>query len=82
MVVEYSKASRRSVLVFNYSGRLAEVEVALAVGRWRKRSDSASARWGGPGSEVPEEVCSRGGARLRLPAHSVLVLESGPLLRG
>lgn len=82
LVVEYSKASRRSVVVFNYSGRMAEMEVALAVGCWRKRLDSASARWGGPGGEVPEEVRSKGGVKLRLPARSVLVLESGVPFRG
>ena len=82
LVAEYSNASRRSVLVFNYSGRMAAVVVALAAGRWRKRLDSASAGWDGPGGEVPDEVRSRGGVKLRLPARSVLVVESGALFRG
>ncbi len=65
-------------VVFNYSSRVARMRAPLLPGLWLKRLDSASRRWGGPGSRVPNELRSSGRVILDLPATSVLAFELMP----
>jgi maltooligosyltrehalose trehalohydrolase len=50
--------------VFNFSTRAVQLSVPVPPGHWRKQLDSAESQWQGKGSQVPENLDSRGDARL------------------
>ena len=74
LLVYYSGGGKRLLVAFNYSDSPATVTAAIASGHWLKLLDSASRRWGGSGSRVPDELRSRGRMKLVLPPKSALVL--------
>ena len=75
LLVRYSSGAGRVLLGVNYSDRVAAVAPAVSPGRWRTLLDSASHRWNGPGSLVPEELSSDGRVKLSLQPNSVLAFE-------
>jgi maltooligosyltrehalose trehalohydrolase len=74
LLVRYLDGGGQLLVAFNYSDKAATVTAAVSPGRWRKLLDSASRKWGGPGSRVPDEVRSASTVTLNLPEKSVLVL--------
>jgi len=74
LLVRYLDGGEQLLVAFNYSDRAAMVTAAVSPGRWLKLLDSASRRWGGPGSQVPDELRCGGRVKLALPAKSALVL--------
>jgi maltooligosyltrehalose trehalohydrolase len=56
---------------FNFAEVTTPIELPVPAGFWRNTLDSASGRWGGPGSSVPRVVDSEGQAKLELAPTSV-----------
>jgi maltooligosyltrehalose trehalohydrolase len=52
--------------VFNFNNEPVQLSLPVPAGHWRKRLDSAESQWQGKGSQVPENVDSRGDARLAM----------------
>jgi maltooligosyltrehalose trehalohydrolase len=63
-----------TVAAFNFSDDHIRAAINLESGTWRKLLDSSDARWLGPGSDIPLEICSRGEVELCLAPHSVCLL--------
>jgi len=76
LLVGYSHGGERVLMAFNCSDQLARLPAPAPPGRWFTLLNSASRRWGGPGSPLAEELCDRGKGKLLLAAKSVLVLGS------
>jgi len=61
------------VAVFHFGQEARRAKLRLPAGPWQRRLDSAEARWGGPGSSVPQAISSRGSVELALAARSVVL---------
>ncbi len=61
-------------IAFSFNDADVSVTLPLPGGRWIKRLDAADSQWGGPGSEVPETVESRGSADVTLAPRACVVL--------
>ena len=51
---------RRIFCLFNFDQETIEAEAFIERGLWRKRMDSSSDEWGGPGGSTPKSILSRG----------------------
>jgi maltooligosyltrehalose trehalohydrolase len=58
---------------FDFAEDQATLDLPVPAGRWRKLLDSADGRWEGPGSSVPETLCSDGEVAAILTATSVIL---------
>ncbi len=59
--------------LFHCGARQAAIGVPFPAGTWDSIFDSTDARWGGPGSDLPQRVASSGTAALPVPPWSVAV---------
>ena len=62
------------LLVFNFASERRSLELPVPLGEWRKRLDSADARWARPGLAGDRELLSPGRIQLELPADVVRAL--------
>ena len=60
LLVQRWSEGNEVVLVFNCSQDQSSVTIPIPAGRWRKRLDSAEKRWQGEGSEIPEQLDTKG----------------------
>jgi maltooligosyltrehalose trehalohydrolase len=60
----------RVMALFNFGEVVAPVCAEVSAGAWRKRMDSAEARWAGPGSMSPEEFETTEPVSWEIPASS------------
>ncbi len=61
------------LLVFNFNAERVAFDLPVPAGRWKKRLDSAEARWAGPGAIAPTEFASEGQVRLEAAAEACIV---------
>ena len=61
--------------IFHLGKEPARVDVAMPAGTWETLVDSATGRWAGPGSNIPERVTSQGKATLDLAPSSFVLLQ-------
>jgi maltooligosyltrehalose trehalohydrolase len=59
--------------VFNFNNEPVQLSLPVPAGYWRKRLDSAESQWQGKGSQVPENLDSRGDARLLMEGSAFCV---------
>jgi len=76
LVVGYANQNARLWVAFNYSNRVAGLIAPRSPRGWVKLLDSASRRWNGPGSLVPEALVCEGRVMVRLRAKSMLALRA------
>jgi maltooligosyltrehalose trehalohydrolase len=77
LAVFYAAPQESLCLLFNFNDEPTRLALDLALGTWSRLLDSADARWGGPGSALPEILHSRGQASLQLGPNAVAVLQAG-----
>ncbi len=65
--------------VFNFNTRAVQLSVPVPTGHWRKQLDSTESQWQGKGSQVPENLDSRGDVGISLEGSAFcLFAESRP----
>jgi maltooligosyltrehalose trehalohydrolase len=62
-------------IILCFAAKSSKLDLPLPSGKWRKRLDSADARWAGPGTSVAPEIESKGRAELILAGKSCVVLQ-------
>jgi len=63
------------LLVFNFNTERAAFDLPVPAGRWKKRLDSAEARWAGPGGIAATEFAAEGQVRMEAAAEACLVYQ-------
>lgn len=75
ILLRYGNPKAAAWVALNFSEQAQAIALALPPGAWRKRLDSAAARWNGPGNDLPEEILGHPASRLSLPPTSALMLQ-------
>ncbi|MGH9715517.1 MAG: malto-oligosyltrehalose trehalohydrolase [Candidatus Acidiferrales bacterium] len=70
--------SEERLAIFNFGNEPSSIRVPVPAADWQRLLDSADARWGGPGSGVPESFHSAGQMQFNLPASSCAVFKRPP----
>jgi maltooligosyltrehalose trehalohydrolase len=74
MMMRRGSKGSRVIVVFQFGEQPEQVSIELPRGHWEKVLDSATPRWGGAGSEIPEVLRSAGNMHLQLKPSSVFVV--------
>jgi maltooligosyltrehalose trehalohydrolase len=70
--------SEDTITVLHFGSVDASFRLSVPAGSWRKRLDSAEARWLGPGATMPEQAHSDGAIEIHMPRKSVCLLVKAP----
>lgn len=77
LCVRYFTGVEEASLLLCFSPIAVSVRAPLSAGTWRKSLDSASDKWNGPGSQVPDEIVSDSGVDLTLSPMSAVLFTKG-----
>jgi hypothetical protein len=61
IVLHRWRDGKETIALLHFGSNRAAMRLRLPAGHWSKRVDSHETQWGGPGSMVPDEICSAAG---------------------